>query len=99
MRLVLCSGSPRRREMLSRLGLRFDVEVPRVTEERAPGERIVAYPERLAREKAAAGLASWRQRRGAGAAVAAPAGAGGAVLDGEVGQPPASMPDGLRSCA
>src|SRR5207244_9224897 len=51
-------------------GLRFDVEVPRVTEERAPGERIVAYPERLAREKAAAGLESWRKRGGQGPAVA-----------------------------
>ena len=70
MRLVLCSGSPRRREMLSRLGLRFDVEIPRIAEERAPGERIVAYPERLAREKAAAGLESWRKRGGQGPAVA-----------------------------
>jgi len=56
--------------MLSRLGLRFDVEVPRVTEERAPGESIDAYPERLAREKAAAGLESWRKRGGQGPAVA-----------------------------
>jgi septum formation protein len=70
MRLVLCSGSPRRREMLSRLGLRFDVEVPRVAEEPAPGERIIAYPERLAREKAAAGLESWKKRGGQGPVVA-----------------------------
>src|SRR5438105_108136 len=70
MRLVLCSGSPRRREMLERLGLSFDVEVPRVEEARRPGERIVEYPERLAREKAAAGLAAWRARGGHGPAVA-----------------------------
>ena len=49
MRLVLCSGSPRRREMLERLGLSFDVEVPRVEEARRPGERIVEYPERPGR--------------------------------------------------
>ena len=70
MRLVLCSGSPRRREMLSRLGLRFDVEVPRVVEERAPGEEIAAFPERLAREKAAAGFEAWHKRGGQGPAVA-----------------------------
>jgi nucleoside triphosphate pyrophosphatase len=56
--------------MLARLGLRFDVEVPRVTEAREPGERILGYPERLAREKAVAGLASWRKRGGQGPAVA-----------------------------
>jgi septum formation protein len=81
MRLVLCSGSPRRREMLSRLGLRFDVEVPHVVEERGPGELIVAFPERLAREKAAAGLESWRKRGGQGPAVALAADT--IVVDGE----------------
>jgi septum formation protein len=70
MRLVLCSGSPRRREMLSRVGLRFDVEIPRVAETRDSGERIDAYPERLARDKASAGLLSWRKRGGQGPAVA-----------------------------
>ena len=70
MRLVLCSGSPRRREMLERLGIAFEVEVPRVAEARRPGERILEYPERLAREKAAAGLESWRKRGGQGPAVA-----------------------------
>ncbi|MFL5376316.1 MAG: Maf family protein [Myxococcales bacterium] len=61
-RLVLCSGSPRRREMLTGLGLRFDVEVPHVTEVRLSGEKADIYPERLAREKAAAGLVAWRGR-------------------------------------
>ncbi|HYZ89804.1 MAG TPA: Maf family protein [Myxococcales bacterium] len=70
MRLVLCSGSPRRREMLSRVGLRFDVEIPRVAETRESGEHIDAYPERLARDKASAGLLSWRKRGGVGPAVA-----------------------------
>ena len=56
--------------MLARVGLRFDVEIPRVIESRERGERIDAYPERLAREKASAGLESWRKRGGQGPAVA-----------------------------
>jgi septum formation protein len=48
--------------MLTGLGLRFDVEVPYVTEVRFVGEKADAYPERLAREKAAAGLLAWRGR-------------------------------------
>ena len=70
MRLVLCSGSPRRREMLERLGIRFEIEVPHVPEARQAGESVEEYPERLAREKALAGLAAWRGRGGQGDAVA-----------------------------
>ena len=54
--LHLASQSPRRRELLARLGVPFgvlDVEVP---EERAPGEPAEDYVRRVAREKAAAGL-------------------------------------------
>lgn len=54
--LHLASKSPRRRELLARLGLDFgvlDVEVPEV---RAPGEAPDAYVARVAREKAGAGL-------------------------------------------
>ena len=54
MRLVLASGSPRRRELLETLGLVFGVEVPDVDESRNPGEAPVAYVERIAREKASA---------------------------------------------
>jgi septum formation protein len=57
--LVLCSGSPRRRELLAQLGLRFDICVPEIDEALRPGERPGAYVERLAREKAAAGLARY----------------------------------------
>jgi septum formation protein len=56
--------------MLTGLGLRFDVEVPHVTEVRLVGEKADAYPERLAREKAAAGLVAWRGRGPDKAAVA-----------------------------
>jgi septum formation protein len=48
--------------MLTGLGFRFDVEVPHVTEARLVGENADVYPERLAREKAAAGLVAWRSR-------------------------------------
>ena len=54
--LHLASRSPRRRELLARLGVDFgiiDVEVP---EQRAPGEPPEDYVRRVAREKAGAGL-------------------------------------------
>jgi septum formation protein len=54
--LHLASQSPRRRELLARLGLEFgvlDVDVP---EQREPGEPPEDYVRRVAREKAGAGL-------------------------------------------
>ena len=54
--LHLASKSPRRRELLARLGLDFgvlDVDVP---EQRAPGESAEGYVARVARDKAGAGL-------------------------------------------
>lgn len=54
MRLVLASSSPRRAELLSRLGLDFDVAPADVDETRRPDEGAGAYVERLAREKAQA---------------------------------------------
>lgn len=54
--LHLASQSPRRRELLARLGVPFgvlDVEVP---EERVAGEPAEDYVRRVAREKAGAGL-------------------------------------------
>jgi septum formation protein len=54
--IFLASQSPRRRELLRQLGVDFsilDVDVPEV---RAPGEPPVDYVNRVAREKAAAGL-------------------------------------------
>jgi len=52
MRLVLASSSPRRRELLERLGLDFEVEPPDVDETRRPDESPGVYVERIAREKA-----------------------------------------------
>lgn len=51
-RLVLASGSPRRRELLHLLGLDFVVRSPRVDETPLEGEAARAYVERLARSKA-----------------------------------------------
>jgi septum formation protein len=54
-RLVLASGSPRRREFFAGLGLSFQVRPPEVDETPLPGEEPRAYVERLAEEKARAG--------------------------------------------
>jgi septum formation protein len=52
--LVLASRSPRRRELLERHGLRFELLPTEIEELRADGETPVAYVERLGREKALA---------------------------------------------
>lgn len=52
--LVLASGSPRRRELLDHLGVRFEVRAPAVDESPHPGEAARAYVARLAAEKAEA---------------------------------------------
>lgn len=54
--LYLASKSPRRRELLSRLGLAFDVLAIDIPERRGPDEPAQDYVRRLAREKAGAGL-------------------------------------------
>ncbi len=56
-RLVLASGSPRRRALLARLGLAFDVAIPAVDETPLPGEAATALARRLAGAKAEAALA------------------------------------------
>lgn len=53
--LTLASASPRRRELLSHLGVEFAVRPSDIDETQQPGEGAHAYVERLAREKAAAG--------------------------------------------
>jgi septum formation protein len=54
--LYLASQSPRRRELLARLGLPFGIIDLDVPEHRAPGEPAEDYVRRVAREKAGAGL-------------------------------------------
>ncbi len=61
-RLILASGSPRRRELLEMLGLPFRVIVPAVDETRKTSEVPDRYVVRVARDKA---LAVARQEPGA----------------------------------
>ncbi|WP_085691760.1 MULTISPECIES: nucleoside triphosphate pyrophosphatase [unclassified Pseudomonas] len=56
--LYLASGSPRRRELLAQIGVPFSVVSAPIDETPLPDESAPAYVERLARAKAAAGLAS-----------------------------------------
>ncbi len=53
-RLVLASQSPRRRELLERLGLALEVRPAHADEAVLPGEAARAYAARVAREKARA---------------------------------------------
>ena len=55
-RLVLASGSPRRRELLAELGLHPEVRPPDVDETPRAGESPDGYVTRLAFEKAASGV-------------------------------------------
>jgi septum formation protein len=52
IRLILASASPRRRELLTQAGYRFQVEASSVAESRLPGEDAIRFATRLAREKA-----------------------------------------------
>lgn len=89
-KIVLASGSPRRRQLLAGLGLRFEVDPPREEEEsRSPGEPPDAYAARVAAAKAAEVAA----RRPDALVVAADT---VVVLEGDVlGKP--SGPDGARA--
>jgi septum formation protein len=51
-RIILASTSRYRRELLARLGLRFDVEAPRTPEVETPGESPAVMAARLALAKA-----------------------------------------------
>lgn len=55
--LYLASGSPRRQELLTLLGVSFERLVPGIEEQRQPHENAEQYVRRLAREKAQAGVA------------------------------------------
>ncbi len=52
-RLILASASPRRKQLLTQLGLNFDIVVSNIDETPIAGESARNYVERLAREKAA----------------------------------------------
>ncbi|SDH98620.1 septum formation protein [Pseudomonas benzenivorans] len=56
--LYLASGSPRRRELLTQIGVPFIPQIVPIDENALPDESPSAYVERLAREKAQTGLAA-----------------------------------------
>lgn len=51
MRIILCSGSPRRKSLLESLGLEVEVVIPKVKEKLKRGETPDEYTMRLAEEK------------------------------------------------
>lgn len=58
--LLLASASPRRAELLSQIGIPFEVAIPEVDETPQAGETAAAYVVRIAREKAGAVPAAGR---------------------------------------
>lgn len=52
--LILASASPRRRELLGQIGVAFRVQVADVHEQQQPGEKPLAYVQRVALDKARA---------------------------------------------
>lgn len=86
--LYLASTSPRRRELLSQIGLAFHVLKVDIDESTRPGEGPAEYVSRLAREKAAAGLA----QAGEGVVVAADT---SVVLDDAILGKPASLEEAM----
>lgn len=66
-RIILASSSPRRRELLSQIGLPFSLMPVDIDERPRPGEPPVDYAERLALEKACAAS----DRLGGGIVIAA----------------------------
>ena len=52
MQVLLSSGSPRRKELLSFLGIDFQVKIPKVPEIQLAGESPVDFCSRISREKA-----------------------------------------------
>lgn len=91
--LYLASGSPRRRELLTQIGVPFIVISAPIDESPLPSESAPAYVERLARAKAAAGLA-----RVGGPAVVLGADTA-VVLDGRILGKPENREDALAMLA
>jgi septum formation protein len=89
MRLVLASGSPRRKELLAAAGVSFDVAAVDVDETRQPDEDPSAYVERLARAKAQAAAPAHADRVVIGADTVV-------VVEGEVLGKPRGADDAAR---
>lgn len=96
--LYLASGSPRRRELLTQIGVAFTTISAAIDETPLADEPATAYVERLAREKAAAGLAALRADgvRGPLAVLGADT---AVVLDGQILGKPLHREDALAMLA
>lgn len=90
--LVLGSGSPRRREMISALRLPFQVLAADIDEDRLPGEPPLDYLTRIAAEK----LSAVRARVGAGPHAAILVADTTVVIDGDVLGKPLDEADAVR---
>lgn len=91
--LYLASGSPRRRELLTQIGVPFRTLIAPIDENALPGETPMAYVERLALAKGQAGLAALGAARDAvvlGADTAV-------VLDGRILGKPADRDEALAT--
>lgn len=91
--LYLASGSPRRRELLAQIGVPFTPLTAPIDETPLVGETPVAYVERLAQAKAAAGIA---QTQGPGVVLGADT---AVVLDGRILGKPESREHALAMLA
>ncbi len=90
--LVLGSGSPRRREIVSALGLPFQVLAADIDEDCRPGEPPLVYLERIATEK----LAGVRARLGNALHAAILVADTTVVIDGDVLGKPNDVDDAVR---
>jgi septum formation protein len=90
--LVLGSGSPRRREIISALGLPFEVLAADIDETHRAGEAPLAYLERIAAEKLESVRARLGERKHAAILVADTS----VVIDGDVLGKPDDVADAAR---
>ena len=93
-RIYLASASPRRRQLLEQLGMRFEVLVAKVDESPRPHEPPIDYVERLARAKAETALGRLGQ-----SAVLVLAADTAVALDGAILGKPRDREDGLSMLA
>lgn len=96
--LYLASGSPRRRELLSQIGVPFTPVAASIDETPLDAEPADVYVERLAREKAAAGLAVLRAS-GVEGHLAVLGADTAVVLDGQILGKPQGQADALAMLA
>lgn len=94
--LYLASASPRRRELLTQIGVPLSVLATAIDESPLPNEAPAAYVERLARGKAAAGLAMLEGRGEDGCVLGADT---SVVIDGRILGKPVDQADGLAMLA